>query len=367
VTKAISKKAGEVSHVRPHQENAERSHVSAPKENAERSHVSPDLSQLPQFQLAADRIRQFSLADGTLDKAAEFYLPISGGELLQGQALDQWIQHAESTNFMLMAGRGLAFLIKKTELPSNTFYAWLRDNGIPKSSAHRCMAVANMFGVVSDDVAKKIITLETHKAYALTQLKGDDESYAALEKLCSEGKLEEISPLSRQDFLAIIKQHKQAKAEQNRQDKKIDALQQRIDALQPQSVGDVPENVSAARIEVSQILFTVRDLLERLHAIVHETAHGSHLSSDPVLRARHQALIVGPLVATMRAIRAYWTEVATEIDMFEDLGDKLEDAEWLSPEESRAALERAEHVLGLYARESRYGLMDKRLFSARGK
>ena len=81
---------------------------------------------------------------------AEEYFPVTteGGRTraLSGPDLDAWIGRAEGEAALRLVGRGVAYLLKQQELPSNAFAGWMVDQGLVKPRVYEAIRVAKMFG-----------------------------------------------------------------------------------------------------------------------------------------------------------------------------------------------------------------------------
>lgn len=255
---------------------------------------------------------------------------------------------------------GWRYLYLSAQLDKKTLRAWKEENGVSRQRWSEAIKLVKKLMQIDDGIRLKIMAIsDSGKQKQLALLEP-----SILNKLSDE-EIDTIDGATREDARSQIIALKDAQKHAERQEQRIADLREKVEKLTPSDMSPLPKQAQAARIELCQLMYTTRDMLERAHQIIHEAGNARYLSHDDEQRGQEQRAVLAPAATMLQGIKAYLAEVQLELAAFDDLTgvDFGDDA--LTPEESRIAIERAEHVLGNYGQQSHYGLMDLQLFTGR--
>lgn len=289
---------------------------------------------------AITRVQQLvgEFGEDSITKNANIF-PIENDNPLSGEKLDLWIERAHNNTALMMVGRGIAYLIKRQELPSNAFSGWLRDTGIDKSDAYKCIKVATMYANLSEEAAAHVPKVDFQRQAALARLPSE-----LVEQLATDGTLDGMGDLSRKQFVDELKSYQKIEKKLEIAEKQLttaDDFRKTVSA--PITESEYPEPVADARVTGASMGMLACDAISRLMQLNQVLVEGKGLSHDKRKQLEELRAGVSPLFVSARSIQAQLSQLLIELDAWTEnyKPDTDSPPELLTAEEARAAIERA--------------------------
>lgn len=242
----------------------------------------------PEARMIAERVL-------ALKEETQWDLPVTRGKPLAGEALKQWLLRKEDQSAVNRVERGVGYALLKRELGHGTFEGWLRDSGVPLSSARSDRQVAQLYMNLSATNRQRAVGLPHRKLQALASAPAP-----IINDLFDSGALDDAADMSREQLREIVRLRKDLERQREREDNLNETIARQQEELR--RVRALPEMHQA----VLELRRAVLDETEALRA----NAHTLQAVMDQVTLLPHDMpraevdAIVHPLMYALQGLHA---------------------------------------------------------------
>jgi DNA repair exonuclease SbcCD ATPase subunit len=198
---------------------------------------NPALEHDPEARMIAERVM-------ALKEETPWDLPVSRGKPLTGEALKAWQLKKVDQAAVGQVERGIGYALLKRELGHGGFEGWLKDNGIPLSSARADRQVAQLYLGLSTANRQRAVGLAQRKLQVLASAPPK-----MVEDLFDSGALDDAADMSRDQLREIIQLRKQVEKASAREARLEQVIAEQDETLRQHSA--LPE-VQAHVLELRQ-------------------------------------------------------------------------------------------------------------------
>ena len=256
----------------------------------------------PETRIIAERVL-------ALHQDTQWDLPVARGKPLAGDALQNWLRKKEDQSAVSCVERGVGYALLKREMGHGAFEGWLRDNGIPPSSARYDRQVAQLYMNLSATNRRRAVGLPQRKLAALASAPAP-----IIDDLFDSGALDDAADMSREELRELIRLRKEVEHQAEREGR-LNAViaEQREELRKVRAMPETQPYLLEMRRAVLDETASIRANAAALQGVMDRVAT---LPAD--LPAHEVDAIVHPLMFALQALQATTTRLFTEaFDRFE--------------------------------------------------